>query len=37
VLDQVAAGLPQFSDGLTRAYFSHADARQLAARRPSKG
>jgi uncharacterized circularly permuted ATP-grasp superfamily protein/uncharacterized alpha-E superfamily protein len=37
VLDQVAAGLPRFSDGLTRAYFSHADARQLAARRSQEG
>jgi uncharacterized alpha-E superfamily protein len=33
LLDRVAVGLPQLSDGLTRAYFSHADARQLAAAR----
>ncbi len=31
LLEEVSACLPQFSDGLTRAYFSHADARQLAA------
>jgi uncharacterized circularly permuted ATP-grasp superfamily protein/uncharacterized alpha-E superfamily protein len=33
LLDRVAVGLPQLSDGLTRAYFSHADAKQLAAAR----